>query len=65
MTTAITEKTLIGVTKVHFDAASVTCEFEECGWVATKWERGLPVARTPISVERLLKACNANKHYFD
>lgn len=39
--------------KVIFHGHNVTAERSDSGWVVTKWEQGLPVARRPVSQEQL------------
>lgn len=61
--TKVAVESLIGIEKVVYHGTCVTAERDQRGfWVATAWEKGLPVARRPIDEQKLIAMCNASPH---
>lgn len=47
--------TFATATRIRIAGQDVTFERGDQGWIATGWQQGLPVARKPITTERLLE----------
>jgi hypothetical protein len=48
--------------KVIFHGSNTTAEKSDTGWVSTKWEAGIPVARMPVTNQLLAKFMSDRHH---
>lgn len=55
--------TLENAKRIIFHGQRVTMEKELTGWVATGWEKGIPVARKRMTVEGIENTLKSYPHY--
>lgn len=55
---------LAGASRILFPGQRVTIERTRIGFVATGWQRGLPVARRPITKAEVIRLLERYPHNF-